>query len=1701
MVKLKKVVMFLLVMAFTLILIPKESAKAYSDFTGNAENFYDLHGADNMKFFPTATDDGKIYFCARGKTASSGSTTRFHTVGWQFCLKNTRTGAIGYVYYERDSWYIEQSGNSIISSDGYSYDLYYITLKRGFLDRLSSSWKSAFTAGEVELTVNACMTTVVNGEVKGSIDDYGKTTGNVYKTYEGIAGAASWSSTAKESLKTYFNKTIDGLFHTITIVKGTGINSTVGSGTYLYGSTPHLQCNLATGYQWNSGRGSKWTGNDGYSSTTQNPYYTVGDHDVTIHVNGSINQYTIRFYNGGTQSTKTYTVPYGGSVTLPAVSSCGFNIPEGYTYDSSKAWAVTRVSDSAVYCGSGGWVTGSPSSSSWTKYKEGFSFALDSYWINANANPHGDDTFNFSLQKLRKLTVIFHKNDGGADETCTETYLYGKTGQYFGMYLTGDAVNWARWNKSSEGYYLPGDTARGGGWSTDPNADTGKYALSNEVIDSWISKNGSEIDLYMIRPPKKVTVIFHKNDGSNTTYTETYTYGKSGQYFGMNRTGSDAYFASWTRSGYTGIAGWAESASAATKAYRINCPVSNSWIVEREPQEEMYAVWGNTINIIVNPNGGVWKGSTDVQQYTKEKEEILALPYPTRTGYTFLGWTWSGATGTNSRTSIVGFSQTQDTQTASNGVVSYIGSGRYTNYKWTVSSASAADAWNRLTAATYSITAGHTYRISGEIRVNDGSPTGVRIYHGGKANDYESQQACYYAGSGWQSFSFDRTFSSAGTGYFEFVSTNFKNKTGTLSFDLKNLKVLDLTTGTYMTIDQVCSPKNGATNISVTASWQGNDGIPYKVHHYLMNTSGTGYDFWKTQTGAGVAGSTLSLASIKQTPEGFTTPSRMVVDGQKVESTTIKGDGSTEIYIYYDRNKYTLSVNAGAGISNASIDGYSGNVVSIYYGAGVTIRAEVNTGYQWGSNSKWTGTYSSSGRIYSFTMPAQNVTMTAQAELIRYPITYHLDGGTVAGNPDTYTIEDSFTLKNPAKEGHNFVGWTGSNGVIPYTTVQIAQGTTGALEFYANWELQEYYLSVTGFLNGTDSEHLLDSLYDQERSQEIGTFDVWVKKPGGDWYQDANHVMGYSRLLPYGTQWKIENIKGKTYEEMFYTYDGVKMGQNGEKNGTLSGTLTGAEWVVPVFTSWHKLSIGGYCDKQSTSTITGYGTFDISISGKNAMGRDMKEVGSGYIGSGTDGNDVTAWEGYYPYGSQFVISDIKKDTTNISSGKFADISFEGLFEALGGAAGSLVTEDASYSGTLTMEKAYMLQFLSWYAFTVNGFCDEADSNSVNGYGTFDVLENGVKIAEDVSFWDTIYPYDTKVTVNDIRPVIGHTYKGIKSGNTEHIMTSHNTLVLEYITNTYILIFESNHENGTMDPIEIKWDQDVTLPKNVFTTTKPSTFMGWLDTEDAEKAADAYEWRFTDEEHLSVEKVQMLVTDHEFGFVDGATIPLFAIWDYAPDLDVVDRYISIEYANSGAMTEDEILRTAVATDREDGSIDPGIHDMNSLVLVNYNLEDYLNWSGEGTISETYRVIDRVGNVTEKMVRVHITDTTAYKVESEYQKARFINEKYIDLSLTEEEGGLAENSIWRTPEYYEVLSKTLSNKRINQEEVEIQLTLFKTTVTRPGSGEWLYEPKQSWRFSHEDVLTVKQYVRDHGPGNFYEEDALANFCVEFAHCRLK
>lgn len=83
-----------------------------------------------------------------------------------------------------------------------------------------------------------------------------------------------------------------------------------------------------------------------------------------------------------------------------------------------------------------------------------------------------------------------------------------------------------------------------------------------------------------------------------------------------------------------------------------------------------------------------------------------------------------------------------------------------------------------------------------------------------------------------------------------------------------------------------------------------------------------------------------------------------------------------------------------------------------------------------------------------------NLVFVANWTPIVYRIQYDLSDGILnVANPATYTIEsDSFTLINPTKDGHEFLGWTGSNGDTPQLSVSITRGSTKDRAYRANWK-------------------------------------------------------------------------------------------------------------------------------------------------------------------------------------------------------------------------------------------------------------------------------------------------------------------------------------------------------------------------------------------------------------------------------------------------------------------------------------------------------------------------------------------------------------------------------------------------------------------------------------------------------------------------
>ena len=258
--------------------------------------------------------------------------------------------------------------------------------------------------------------------------------------------------------------------------------------------------------------------------------------------------------------------------------------------------------------------------------------------------------------------------------------------------------------------------------------------------------------------------------------------------------------------------------------------------------------------------------------------------------------------------------------------------------------------------------------------------------------------------------------------------------------------------------------------------------------------------------------------------------------------------------------------------------------------------------------------------------------------------------------------------------------------------------------------------------------------------------------------------------------------------------------------------------------------------------------------------------------------------------------------------------------------------------------------------------------------------------------------------------------------------------------------------------EIEEDKKAEAPKK---KVYASIFMGWA----LEDGKDTFipKWKAGD-------IVQNLVAE------DGGEITLYAVWDDCPWIQAQDLYYTLEQAQSGFITEEEILSHATATDREDGSpILPGTNPapsdpevFTSFTIPDYQAEEFTNLQHDFATSENLTVVDHVGNTYVKQIMVHVTDTTPVKVKPE-GKTRFISEKYFNLD--HEHGGLEENSIWMTDaDYHSALQKAFDNLKNDT-------------------------PEDEFLIPHETILEMKQYIQDHGIGNSKEPDALTEFYNRF------
>ena len=97
-----------------------------------------------------------------------------------------------------------------------------------------------------------------------------------------------------------------------------------------------------------------------------------------------------------------------------------------------------------------------------------------------------------------------------------------------------------------------------------------------------------------------------------------------------------------------------------------------------------------------------------------------------------------------------------------------------------------------------------------------------------------------------------------------------------------------------------------------------------------------------------------------------------------------------------------------------------------------------------------------------------NKNFTARWEVIEYKYEISLGNGETV--PTRYTVEsEDITLPTPTKRGYTFLGWTYEGVTVPQKTVVIKSGSTGDKLFTANWQINQYTISVN-LTGGTASD-------------------------------------------------------------------------------------------------------------------------------------------------------------------------------------------------------------------------------------------------------------------------------------------------------------------------------------------------------------------------------------------------------------------------------------------------------------------------------------------------------------------------------------------------------------------------------------------------------------------------------------------------------
>ena len=489
------------------------------------------------------------------------------------------------------------------------------------------------------------------------------------------------------------------------------------------------------------------------------------------------------------------------------------------------------------------------------------------------------------------------------------------------------------------------------------------------------------------------------------------------------------------------------------------------------------------------------------------ESSAYTLPTPSRTGYTFTGWT--GSNGSTPQKSVT------------------IAKGSTGNKNYTAN-------WQ---ANAYTLTV---------------NPNGGNI--NGTTSAKSLSPPLYYNGGNWWNLSGEKP---SRTGYtFEgwYTSANGGTK-------IYNADGTCTNEGTYW--------KNSSYvhtgNLSVYAHWKANTyTITSKYFYYYQNNTWKQFD---TKTEQRTYGSSFAPHNVNSPTGyhagnnyGYYTEKSEYLGGGTVGTNNITVNQNIIVHVHYYPDTYAITYkpNGGSG---------SDQTQTVTYGISWTSKGAIysKSGY---TQTSWNTQANGSGTKYSLNTAQtdkqlSNVTLYAQYSANTYTVKYDgngADGGSMADTTHTYNGTVNLRKNAFTRTYYNFTGWYASrsnngatewyyndwnwhkDGSAPsgaakykFSDQEVSKNATtknkDVITMHAQWSANMYYFDLNGYLDGSSSGNI----------SGFGTCDIYMNGT-----LVANDVTDYYSQHAYGTRYEIKDIKTATGKQYLGVY-----------SGSLSGTMTG----------------------------------------------------------------------------------------------------------------------------------------------------------------------------------------------------------------------------------------------------------------------------------------------------------------------------------------------------------------------------------------------------------------------------------------------------------------------------------------------------------------------------------------------------------------